>query len=87
MTRALSIAFAVLLTTGCGSFTKGFEEGFDKSFRESCRASALKQGADQAIADRYCECALVKFKETKSMDQSTKACVAQLKANPVPGPQ
>jgi hypothetical protein len=75
------IGLAVFLT-GCGSFQKGYQEGFDKSFRESCRAAAVKQGASQVLADQYCECTLVKFKETKSMDQSTKTCVAQLKSNP-----
>jgi hypothetical protein len=79
MTRWIGLA---VFLTGCGSFQKGFDQSFDKSFRESCRASAVKQGASQALADKYCECTLAKFKETKSMDQSTKTCVAQMKADP-----
>jgi hypothetical protein len=58
---------------------ESFQESFDKSFKQSCRDGAVKKGADQKIADKFCDCALVKFKETKSMDQAAKACVDQLK--------
>lgn len=39
----------------------------------------MKKGAEQKVADKFCDCALGKFKETKSMDQAAKACVAELK--------
>lgn len=67
--------FAFTLLTSCGGFTEGFNKGFDKSFRESCLNGALKKGADKAVAEKYCECALAKFKETKSMDKAAEACV------------
>ena len=73
-------AIAVLLTcSGCGRMQESFQDSFDKSFKESCRNGAVKKGADQKIADKYCDCALVKFKETKSMEQAAKTCVAELK--------
>ncbi|HMF91579.1 MAG TPA: hypothetical protein VKL40_13120 [Candidatus Angelobacter sp.] len=59
---------------------KNFQESFDKSFRESCRTESMKKGATQKVADKYCDCALAKFKETKSMEQAAKACVAQVKS-------
>jgi len=71
------------LTAGCGGFSQKFEQSFDKSFRESCRSGAVKKGATPALAEQYCECALVKFKETKSMDKAAEVCVAQVKSNPV----
>jgi len=58
---------------------ESFQKSFDKSFKESCRNGAIKQGAAQQVADKYCDCALAKFKETKSMEQAAKACVAQIK--------
>ena len=66
------LAFVVL--TGCSSFQQGFNKGFDKSFRESCLNGALKKGADKTVAEKYCDCALAKFKETKSMDQAAELC-------------
>jgi len=59
---------------------QGFQENFDKSFRESCRTEAMKKGATQKVAEKYCDCTLAKFKETKSMDQSAKTCMAQVKS-------
>lgn len=71
---------ALTLTCGgCGSMQENFEKTFDKSFTESCRDGAVKKGVDQKIAEKYCDCALGKFKETKSMEQAAKACVAELK--------
>jgi len=58
---------------------ESFEKGFDKNFKESCRSEAVKKGAPQQVADKYCDCALAKFKETKSMDQAAKACVAEIR--------
>ena len=75
-------AIAVLLTcSGCGRMQESFQESFDKSFKESCRNGAVKKGADQKIAEKYCDCALGKFKETKSMEQAAKACVAEIKGS------
>jgi hypothetical protein len=51
-----------------GSMKENFEKNFDKSFKRSCRDGAMKKGASQQIADKYCDCALAKFKETKSME-------------------
>lgn len=76
------LCLTVFLLTGCGSMKEGFEKGFDKSFAESCRAEAMKKGAEQKIADKYCDCALAKFKETKSMESATQFCLAQVKSNP-----
>jgi len=59
---------------------ENFQQSFDKSFRESCRTEAIKKGAPQKIAEKYCDCTLAKFKETKSMDESAKACLAQVKS-------
>jgi hypothetical protein len=58
---------------------ESFQKSFDKSFKESCRSESIKKGASQQVADKYCDCALAKFKETKSMDQAAKACVAEIK--------
>ena len=81
--RPILLTFLILAAlTGCAGMKEGFEKGFDKSFAESCRAEAIKQGADKQLADRYCDCTLKKFKETKSMDQSTKTCAAESKAAP-----
>jgi hypothetical protein len=66
----------VLFITSCASF----EKGFDKSFAESCRTEAMKKGADQKMASKYCDCALAKFKETKSMEQATKTCAAEVRS-------
>jgi hypothetical protein len=71
---------AVLVTcSGCGRMQESFQESFDKSFKESCRNGAVKKGADQKVADKFCDCALVKFKETKSMEQAAKTCASELK--------
>jgi hypothetical protein len=70
----------VLVCIGCGSMKQNFQENFDKSFKESCRTEAMKNGANQKVAEKYCDCTLAKFKETKSMDQSTKTCLAQVKS-------
>jgi hypothetical protein len=69
----------ILACSGRGSMQQSFQESFDKNFKESCRTEAVKKGAEQKIADKFCDCALGKFKETKSMDQAAKACVAELK--------
>jgi hypothetical protein len=71
------IAGAVLLAaaiSGCG-FTTAFTNSFDSGFRSSCLSGAMKNGASKEVAEKYCECALVKFKETRSMDAAAKACV------------
>jgi hypothetical protein len=70
----------VLLSSGCESFKGSFQESFDKSFKESCRKQSIQAGASQQIADKYCDCALQKFKETKSMDQSINFCVDKVKS-------
>jgi hypothetical protein len=70
----------VLVCSGCESFNAGFQKSFDKNFKESCRTESMKSGVSQKIAEKYCDCALAKFKETKSMDQATKTCVAQVKS-------
>jgi len=75
------LCLTVILLTGCGSMQEGFQKGFDKSFAESCRTEAMKKGADQKIADKYCDCALARFKETKSMEAATQFCLAQVKSN------
>jgi len=59
---------------------ESFQTSFDKSFKESCRSESMKKGASQKVAEKYCNCALVKFKETKSMEEAAKACVAQVKS-------
>jgi hypothetical protein len=64
---------------GSSSLASSFHEAFDKSFRQSCQSEAVKKGASQDLAEKYCECALVKFKETKSMEQATNTCAAQFK--------
>ena len=69
------VALAALLLSGCGSVTNGFVNGFDNGFRQSCMDGATKNGASKAQAQSYCDCALAKFKETRSMDQATKACL------------
>ena len=79
-----AVFLATLIASGCGGMSQKFVESFDKSFRESCRSGAIKNGAAPAVADRYCECALTQYKETKSMDKATKTCVAQVKAEPAP---
>jgi hypothetical protein len=72
----------VLSNIGCGTLQQSFDSSFDKSFRESCRTSAMKSpNVTQAMADQYCECALAKFKETKSMEKSSAACIEQLKSS------
>lgn len=82
MRSSLAVGIVFLLTcSGCGSIKENFEKNFDKSFKESCRDGAVKKGASQKIADKYCDCALAKFKETKSMEQASKTCVAQVKAD------
>jgi hypothetical protein len=40
----------------------------------------MKKGVSQKVADKYCDCALAKFKETKSMEQASKTCVEQVKS-------
>lgn len=81
MRSILIVAGALILAcSGCGSAKKGFDESFDKSFKEGCRSEAMKSGAGQQIVEKYCDCALVKFKETKSMDEATKTCVAEVKS-------
>ena len=75
---AASIAL-LLLCSGCESMKENFQTSFDKSFKESCRSESMKKGASQKVAEKYCDCALVKFKETKSMEQAAKTCVAELK--------
>jgi hypothetical protein len=70
----------VLISSGCGSIKESFQTSFDKSFKESCRSESVKRGATQKVAEKYCDCALVKFKETKSMEQATKACNTQVKS-------
>jgi hypothetical protein len=73
--------FLLLLTcTACDSFKQGFSQSFDSGFKESCRNGLVKKGFSQTNADKYCTCALAKFKETKSMDDAAKACVAELKS-------
>ena len=78
-TMAVSICL-LLACLGCGTFKDQFNQSFDKSFRQSCRDGAIKRGAEPKIAEKYCECALEKFKETKSMDEASKACVAQIRS-------
>jgi hypothetical protein len=34
----------------------------------------MKKTPSREVAEKYCECALAKFKETRSMDQAAKAC-------------
>jgi hypothetical protein len=70
----------VFLSSGCGSMKESFQTSFDKSFKESCRSESMKRGVTQKVAEKYCDCALVKFKETKSMEQAGKACTAEVKS-------
>jgi hypothetical protein len=80
-TLAAAIVLA-LICSGCGVMQESFQKNFDKSFKESCRDGAMKKGnVSQKIADKYCDCALAKFKETKSMDEASKACVAAVKSD------
>jgi hypothetical protein len=65
---------------------ESFQKSFDKSFKESCRTEAMKKGVNQKVADKYCDCALAKFKETKSMEQAGKACVAEIKSGVTSSP-
>lgn len=81
MRFALAAIIALILTcSACDSMTQTFSENFDKSFKESCRTGAMKKGASQQVADKYCDCALAKFKETKSMDEAAKTCMNELKS-------
>lgn len=66
--------WVLVLLTNCGQLTEGFNRGFNKSFRESCLTAAMKKGAGMTEAERYCDCALVKFKESRSMDKAAEAC-------------
>lgn len=75
MTASIAL---ILICSGCDSFKEGFAQSFDKSFKESCRTEAMKKGASQKDAEKYCDCTLAKFKETKSMDQAAKTCISQL---------
>ena len=80
MRFTLAAVIALLLACcGCDSFKQGFSESFDKSYKESCRDKVMKKGLGQQDADKYCDCTLVKFKETKSMDEAAKTCIAELK--------
>jgi hypothetical protein len=47
---------------------------FDKGFRDSCIKRAVQGGADEARAAKFCDCALVSFKQTKSMSKAAEAC-------------
>ena len=71
--RLMLLMAAALLLGGCTA-VDAFKQSFDSSFRTSCVASATKNGAAKEVAEKYCECALAKFKETKSMDAAAKAC-------------
>jgi hypothetical protein len=83
MRFALAAILALVLTSsGCDSFKEGFSESFDKSFKESCRTEAVKKGASQKDAEKFCDCTLAKFKETKSMEQAAKTCNTELKSGP-----
>ncbi len=77
--RQIALA-AVLVLCGCGTISSGFVNGFDNGFRQSCLEGATKKGAPKEVAQRYCECALAKFKETRSMDQAAKACLPAARA-------
>jgi len=76
---AVGIALT-LISSGCQSAKESFQTSFDKSFKESCRSESIKKGASQKVAEKYCDCALEKFKETKSMEQASKACVEKVKS-------
>jgi hypothetical protein len=79
-TLTAAIFLLMLASSACDSFKQGFSENFDAGFKESCRNGLVKKGVSQTDADKYCSCTLVKFKETKSMDDAVKACVAELKS-------
>ena len=69
----------ILTCSACDSFKEGFGESFDKSYKESCRDKVMKKGLGQQDAEKYCTCTLVKFKETKSIEEAAKTCIAELK--------
>jgi hypothetical protein len=72
----------LLASTACDSFKQGFSESFDKGYRQSCRDKVIQKGLSQPDADKYCECTLAKLKQTQSIDDAAKACIAELKLNP-----
>jgi hypothetical protein len=83
---AVALFGLVVLVVGGWLFYKGLttpgssiQQGFDKSFRSSCQSEAMKRGADQDRATRYCECTLEKFKETKSMEKAVGFCAPQFR--------
>jgi hypothetical protein len=83
MRFSLAAVIALLLiSSGCDSFKQGFSDSFDKSYRQSCRDKVVQKGVSQQDAEKYCECTLAKFKETKSMEDAAKTCIAELKLGP-----
>jgi hypothetical protein len=81
-TLTASLLLLVLTSSSCDSLKESFMQNFDKSFMDSCRTEAVKRGASQQDAQKYCDCTLVKFKETKSMEEAAKTCIANLKLSP-----
>jgi len=82
---AVALFFVAALGIGGWLLYRGFstpgspiQKSFDKNFLSSCQTEAIKKGVTQEIAQKYCECALAKFRETKSMDQATTFCAAQV---------
>jgi hypothetical protein len=80
MRFTLAASLVLILTcSGCDSFKQGFTESFDSSYKQSCRDKVMQKGIGQQDAEKYCDCTLAKFKETKSMDEAAKTCIAELK--------
>jgi len=69
-----AVVLLALLTTGCGSVQQGFQKGFDKSFLEKCQTAATGKGATAVRAKTYCECALGKVHDGKSLDEAANLC-------------
>lgn len=59
---------------------ESFNRGFDKKFIESCRSETQKRGADPRVGEKYCDCALEKFKEHYSTEEAGKFCAAKVRA-------
>lgn len=68
------IPFVFLFFTGCSSFQEGFKKGFNESFLKSCMSGAMENGASEARAKAYCECAIEKAKKGQSPSDAAKAC-------------
>jgi len=63
-----------------GESKGAFQDAFETSFKSSCRQSAMRSGhVSQAVADRYCECALPIFERTHSMMKAAQTCSQQIR--------